>query len=216
MNVQAPPLDPDPLSPYVAWAGQRNRNSILRVLKQELGPEDGQILEFGSGSGMHITHFAARLPSARWRPSDRTNRTFANIRALSASAACINVEDPIVLDLTDEATWPSDPTMRLSVIFCINIFQVAPVCIAEAMMKCAASLLSPGGRLMIYGPFKLNGAYRSETDAAFDAKLRSSGVAEWGLKDVLELDAAALAARLVPGKRIGMPANNLFLNYAAS
>ncbi len=208
MNDQAPPLDPDPLSPYVAWAGKRNRDPILRILLQELGPNARQVLELGSGSGMHITHFAPQMPSVRLQPSDRTDRTFANIRALSACTACSNVDDPIVLDLTDEATWPSGDALRFDVIFCINIFQVAHVRIAEGMTRCAARLLSPGGRLMIYGPFKLDGAYRSETDAAFDARLRSAGVAEWGLKDVADLDAAALHSRLAPGKRIDMPADH--------
>ena len=29
-----PPIDPYPLSPYVAWAGNRNRDPILGVFKE--------------------------------------------------------------------------------------------------------------------------------------------------------------------------------------
>lgn len=213
MIDQAPQLDPDPLSEYVAWAGRRNRDPLLRVFKQELSPSDSQILEFASGSGMHINYFAPHFPAARFQPSDKVDRTFENIRSLRDAAGCNNVDDPIVLDLTEDATWPSGDDRKYNIIFCINIYQVAPVSIAVGMMRCAASLLSPGGRLMIYGPFKVDGSYRSDTDAMFDAKLNVAGVASWGLKDVADLDAAAQSAGLTPGKRTDMPVNNLLLAY---
>ena len=54
MTDQKPPLDPHPLSDYVAWAGGRNRSPILNVLKEKFPTRDGHILEFASGSGMHI------------------------------------------------------------------------------------------------------------------------------------------------------------------
>ena len=73
--------------------------------------------------------------------------------------------------------------MRYDVIFCINIFQVAPVSIAHGMMQCAATILKDTGFLSIYGPFKLEGYYTTDSNASFDKKVRSAGVPEWGLKD---------------------------------
>jgi hypothetical protein len=215
-HEQPPPLDPDPLSPYVAWAGGRNRDPILDVLRTELPQASSHVLEIDSGSGMHINYFAPYFPATRFQPSDRIDRTFHRIRELREEGRCTNVDDPIVLDLTDETTWPAGNDRRFDAIFCINIFQVAPVRIADGMMSCAVQVLTPGGQLMIYGPFKVEGAYTTQSNQDFDAKLRSAGVAEWGLKDVLDLDASAEAAGLAPGKRIDMPANNLFLTYAVS
>ncbi|TXL22285.1 hypothetical protein BMR03_09245 [Methylococcaceae bacterium HT2] len=54
-----------------------------------------------------------------------------------------NIADPVHLDLTNPKTW-FNPDMqgKFSAIFCINIFQVAPVSIADGMMQCAEHLLN--------------------------------------------------------------------------
>ncbi len=57
-----PPLDPHPLSEYVAWAGHRNRDPILEVLKKKLPADSGEVLELASGSGMHINYFGNYSP----------------------------------------------------------------------------------------------------------------------------------------------------------
>jgi hypothetical protein len=55
MSDIKPPLDPHPLSKYVAWAGNRNKDPILRVFKDKMPKESGKVLEMASGSGMHVT-----------------------------------------------------------------------------------------------------------------------------------------------------------------
>ena len=55
LEEQKPSLDPHPLSEYAAWAGHRNKEPILGVLKEKLPKESGkQVLELASGSGLHI------------------------------------------------------------------------------------------------------------------------------------------------------------------
>ncbi len=36
MSTEKPPLDPHPLSEYVAWAGNRNREPTLKMMETEL------------------------------------------------------------------------------------------------------------------------------------------------------------------------------------
>jgi Protein of unknown function (DUF938) len=53
-----------------APATLRNRDPILDVLKRHL-PQRGLVLEIASGSGEHITHFAAALQNSLiFQPSD--------------------------------------------------------------------------------------------------------------------------------------------------
>ena len=42
MSQEKPPLDPHPLSEYVAWAGSRNREPLLGVLNEKLPKDPGR------------------------------------------------------------------------------------------------------------------------------------------------------------------------------
>jgi cyclopropane fatty-acyl-phospholipid synthase-like methyltransferase len=213
MTDQRPPLDPHPLSEYVAWAGNRNREPILKVLKEKFPKSQGNILEFASGSGMHINYFAPHFKHLRFQPSDRADETFDNIRRLIHLNGNENVADPILLDLTVPDTWPDPKTRKFDAIFCINIFQVAPVSIAESMMACASKILTADGCLLIYGPFKVAGGYTTSSNEEFDKTLQSAGVPEWGLADVTDITDAAAASGLKLKERIDMPVNNFTLMY---
>lgn len=212
-TTEKPQLDPHPLSPYVAWAGHRNREPIRDLLSKKLPRSGGSVLEFASGSGMHINFFAPNFSHLTFQPSDRTDETFENIRGVRDQQANSNVSDPIVLDLTAEETWPGDGR-TFDAIYCINIFQVAPVSIADGMMACSSRVLAEDGFLMVYGPFIVDGRFTTPSNAEFHDTLRSYGVDEWGLKDVADLRAAAKANGLVLKEVIDMPANNFALVFA--
>ncbi|MBN2701836.1 MAG: DUF938 domain-containing protein [Methylohalobius sp. ZOD2] len=206
-----PPLDPHPLSEYVAWAGKRNRDPILEVLRSKLPQKQGKVLELASGSGMHINYFAPHFSHLVFHPSDKTDETFENIRKLRDEQNISNVADPIPLDLTDPASWPEEGDFQA--MFCINIFQVAPISIADGMMACASRLLSEEGFLMIYGPFRVEGRFTTSSNEAFHNILDSTGVSEWGLKDVADLRRAAEAHGMQLAEQIDMPANNFALIF---
>lgn len=214
MNQQRPPLDPHPLSEYVAWAGSRNREPILGVLKEKLPKTPGRVLEMASGSGMHINYFAPHFGHLHFHPSDKDQSVFDNIQQLSADHGNDNIADPVHLDLTDPTTWfnPGMPG-SFSAIFCINIFQVAPILIADGMMECASHLLDDNGILLIYGPFQVEGRFTTDSNKEFHDTLSSAGVSEWGLKDVADLKKAAETHGLELKEQIDMPANNFSLIF---
>ena len=106
-----PPIDPYPLSPYVAWAGNRNRDPILSAFK-EIFPKSGNVLELASGAGNHINYFAPHFPQLQFQPSDYDVDVFETIKQKRADQGNANVADPIKIDLTAPETWP-DPKDRL-------------------------------------------------------------------------------------------------------
>jgi hypothetical protein len=210
--LEKPPLDPHPLSPYVAWAGYQNRDPILEVFKQKF-PHQGSVLEFASGSGMHIHYFAPHFLNLSFQPSDYDQEVFENIQNLTQQANAKNVEPPIKLDLTQPSTWSALNDKKFNVIFCINIFQVAPLTIADGLANCAALHLNARGSIYIYGPFKFNGKNTTSSNEEFDKTLLSSGVPEWGLKDITDISNAAYKYGLVLKEKIDMPSNNFILAY---
>lgn len=214
MSDNKPPLDPHPLSEYVAWAGNRNREPILGVLKEKLPKASGRVLELASGSGMHINYFAPHFQHLHFHPSDKDKEVFDNIKKLSADHANDNIADPVHLDLTDPRTWFNPGKSKtFDAIFCINIFQVAPISIADGMMECASQLLSDDGILLIYGPFKVEGGFTTDSNKEFHETLSSAGVVEWGLKDVADLRKAAEKYNMELNEIIDMPANNFSLVF---
>lgn len=214
LPLDRPPLDPYPLSPYVAWAGARNRNPILELFKQRLLKKPGEVLEFASGSGMHINYFAPHFQHLNFQPSDKDEEVFENIAQLTQEAEAKNVYPPIKLDLTQPPTWLNLAEKKFDAIFCINIFQVAPISIADGMMECAANLLSVHGHLFIYGPFKVDGEYTTPSNAEFDRTILSYGVPEWGLKNIADITKAAQKHGLDLKEKIDMPSHNLTLLYS--
>lgn len=210
---EKPQLDPYPLSPYVAWAGNRNRDPILALFKEKLPESKGEVLEFASGSGMHINYFAPHFEHLNFQPSDMNEDVFENIRQLTQENNVQNVQPPIKLDLTVPQTWLSLSGRKFDAIFCINIFQVAPISIADAMMSCTANHLSNTGSLLIYGPFKVDGTYITPSNEEFDKTLLSYKVPEWGLKDIADITNAAQKHGLDLKEKVDMPSNNFTLIY---
>ena len=214
MNQEMPPLDPHPLSEYVAWAGGRNRDPILGVFKDKLPKEPERVLEMASGSGMHINYFAPHFEHLHFHPTDKDIEVFDNIKNLTNQQDNNNIADPTHLDLTDPKTWFNPgPEKSFAVIFCINIFQVAPISIADGMMKCASHLLKDNGFLLIYGPFQVEGKFSTDSNKEFHETLSSVGVPEWGLKDIADLKKAAAAHNMELKEIIDMPSNNFSLIF---
>ena len=75
-------------------------------------------------------------------------------------------------------------------------------------MRGAASILPPGGPLILYGPYRRGGAHTAPSNAAFDADLRARDPA-WGVRDLESVAAIAAAQGFGPASVTEMPANNL-------
>jgi cyclopropane fatty-acyl-phospholipid synthase-like methyltransferase len=182
----------------------RNREAILQVLRVQL-PAAGRVLEIASGTGEHVAYFAAAMPGLRFHPSDPDPERRASIDSWTDGLE--NVERAIDLDVT--RNWPD---LHFNAVICINMIHIAPWESAEALVAGAAKQLLPRGKLVLYGPFKQDGAHTAPSNADFDADLRSRNDA-WGIRDMLEV--SALAARFgftLPEKTV-MPANNMCLIF---
>jgi len=214
MSDNKPQLDPHPLSEYVAWAGNRNKDPLLGVFKDKMPKSSGKVLEMASGSGMHVNFFAPHFEHLHFHPSDKDEEVFDNIKKLTEDHSNDNIADPVHLDLTKPQTWFNvGLPASFKAIFCINIFQVAPISIADGMMESADHFLTDDGFLLIYGPFQVDGKCTTESNKQFHDTLSSAGVSEWGLKDVADLKVAAARHGLELKEQIDMPVNNFSLIF---
>jgi SAM-dependent methyltransferase len=155
-----------------------------------------------------VAFFARELPALRWQPSDPSEAHLDSIRAWSAAAGADNIAPPVQLDV-ERAPWP---VAHADAILNINMIHIAPWSAAEALFRGAARLLPPSGVLYMYGPFKRGGQHTAESNQRFDERLRSEDP-RWGVRDLDDVQALAIAAGFSPAQVVQMPANNLSLVF---
>jgi hypothetical protein len=211
------PVEPD--GRLDAAAFHRNHEPIWAVLQKFLAGKTGDAVEAGSGTGQHVVHFAKHTPGIIWWPSDLNERHLKSIEAWRAHAALSNIRPPLRIDLTDPA-WcaamhdGSGPAELLAV-FCANVIHIAPWRVAEGLFAGAGRYLRSDGRLFLYGPFKRDGKHTAMSNAVFDTSLREQD-AEWGVRDIADLEKLAAGVGLALIETVPMPANNMILVFGRS
>ena len=211
------PVEPD--GRLDAAAFHRNHEPIWAVLQAFLAGKSGDVVEAGSGTGQHVVHFATHTPDITWWPSDLNERHLKSIEAWRAYAGLPNIRPPLRIDLTDSAWCPamhdgSGPAELLAV-FCANVIHIAPWRVAEGLFAGAGRYLRSDGRLFLYGPFKREGKHTAMSNAVFDTSLREQD-AEWGVRDIADLEKLAAGVGLTLIETAQMPANNLILVFGRS
>jgi SAM-dependent methyltransferase len=199
-----------------AAAFHRNHEPIWAVLQKFLAEKSGDVVEVGSGTGQHVVHFAKHTPGVIWWPSDLNENHLKSIEAWRAHSALSNIRPPLRIDLTDPAWCPamqdgSGPDKLLAV-FCANVIHIAPWRVAEGLIAGAGRYLRPDGRLFLYGPFKRDGKHTAMSNAVFDTSLRQQD-AEWGVRDIADVEKLAAGAGLTLIETVPMPANNMILVF---
>ena len=184
-------------------ATQRNRDPILDMLKRVL-PPSGLVLEFASGSGEHIVHFAEGLPGLTFQPSDPEAPARASIAAWTADTGLPNILPPVDLD----AAHPPWPIVAANAVLCINMIHISPWAATEGLMRGAAAILPKGAPLYLYGPYIRAGFATAPSNLAFDADLKRRNPA-WGLRDLEDVTALARREGFSGPEVHEMPANNL-------
>ncbi len=199
-----------------AAAFHRNHQAIRAVLQRYLADSTGDVVEAGSGTGQHVVDFARHFPGIVWWPSDLNEAHLKSIAAWRAHAGLSNIRPPLRIDLSDPAWCPELQDGRgpgkLRAVFCANVIHIAPWRVAEGLFAGAARFLDTDGRLFLYGPFKRDGKHTALSNAVFDTSLRHRD-AEWGVRDIEDLEKLAASVGLVLVEAAEMPANNLVLVF---
>ena len=190
-----------------APAAERNRGPILEVLRRYVS-DHARVLEVASGTGQHAAFFAAGLPETRWMPSEADPTALASIAGWAESEGTSNVDEPVLLDAAAER-WPVD---TFDVVYCANLVHIAPWSCCLGLLRGAGRHLAPGGILVLYGPFKVNGRHTSASNVAFDRSLRTQDP-RWGVRDLNDVEAHAHEQGLRLIEREDLPANNLIVVF---
>lgn len=186
-----------------AEAAQRNAQAILEILRLELRHR-GKVLEIGSGTGQHAIQFASELRQLDWQTSD-LDENHAGIRSWLSEAALPNVHPPLSLDVLN-----ADVDTAFDVVYSSNTAHIMSVEAVGKMFQLVAKVLQPNGLFVLYGPFRRFGRFDTNSNAQFDANLRSRDPA-MGIRDLEYLDSLAVKQDLWRESLYRVPSNNRVL-----
>ncbi len=190
-----------------APATERNREPILEVLLRVL-PPSGNILELASGTGEHAVFFAPRLNPRHWIPSDPNLLLRESIDAWRKHSPADNLHPPLDINVQDSVWAIATEDIPIAAMVNINMIHIAPWSACLGLMAGASRLLTTGGILYLYGPYKQGGQHTAPSNFTFDESLRAQDP-EWGVRNLEDVVAAANHQGLTLLEVIQMPANNL-------
>lgn len=199
--------------PY-SQACENNKRPILNVLSK-IFSRSNYVLEIGSGTGQHAVYFGENLPNLTWQTSDlATNH--CGINAWLNEAGLTNVISPIVIDLNE--TWPLPNNMHsqsIDGIYTANTLHIISWPLVIKFFEGISKNIAANGRVCIYGPFKYEGKFTSESNASFDRRLKETDPTR-GIRDIEAVLALAKSAGLNFIDDHEMPANNRLLVFFKS
>lgn len=211
--------------PY-SQACENNKQPILTILAKVFS-KTKRVLEIGSGTGQHAVYFGQNLPHLTWQTSDLAIN-HAGINAWLNAAALANVVSPIVIDLN--AAWPlpnhktkhndqsehnNMQSQPIDGLYTANTLHIISWPLVIKLFDGIAQNLSANANVCIYGPFKYDGKFTSESNASFDARLKEAD-SQRGIRDIEAILTLASSAGLKLIDDHEMPANNRLLVFSKS
>lgn len=187
-------------------ACENNKAPLLERLRQIFNAP-GIVLEIGTGTGQHAVHFAAAMPHLQWQPTDHPGAAHLAAARLE-QAALPGILPMLELDV-GSTPWP---VQEFRWAFSANTAHIMAWSEVEQMFQGIGGGLPDDGAFCLYGPFRHQGQFTSESNQAFDQSLKSK-LPHMGIRDLEDLSVLAEAVGLVLQEDYAMPANNEMLVF---
>jgi len=188
-------------------ACERNKDPILEVLRICFAYVE-RVLEIGSGTGQHAVHFARALGHLTWHPTEQL-AYLADLTERVKLEGPPNLRAPTLLDVR-QAVWP---LRSVDALFSANTLHIMSWSEVLAFFHGIGAVLAPGGVLAIYGPFRYDGRYTSDSNRDFDLMLQERDP-QSGLRDLQGITPLAAQYGLRLDADHDLPANNRLLVFS--
>ncbi|MBT3980383.1 MAG: DUF938 domain-containing protein [Bacteriovoracaceae bacterium] len=186
---------------------ERNKDAILKILKQYITSDDHRLLEVGSGSGQHAVHFAPEFKDLQWVTSD-VKSNHDGIKQWLKSARIPNIHGPLDFELgVDEF-----PRQIFNLVFTANTFHILSWKQDKSLMKMFGNRLREGSQVFIYGPFNYDGKYTSKSNEDFDMWLKDQD-SKSAIRNFEDVNSCMVKNGFKLTADHEMPANNRMLVY---
>lgn len=192
---------------FFSPAADRNKEPILKVLKQVIRPQHRRLFEIGAGTGQHAIYMAPFFPDLDWTPTEREENLSVLAKAVHESLVP-NIRQPhkFLVGPDDFANFTYD------IIYTANTFHIMHWKECKTLMKQVSTRLQENGKVVIYGPFNYDGKFTSPSNEEFDKALRAKDPLS-GIRAFEDVNKAMIKNGFELVKDHEMPANNRMLVY---
>ena len=194
-------------------ACENNKQPILKILTEVFSRRQ-HVLEIGTGTGQHAVFFGQHLPHLTWQTSDLL-RNHQGINLWLDETNCANVKKPIVIDLNKAGAISKD-TLSIDCIdgiYTANTLHIISWSLVVNFFNDIGNQLTPKASVCIYGPFKYQGKFTSESNAKFDLWLKERDINS-GIRDIEAILSLADSVDLKLTDDHEMPDNNRLLVFS--
>ncbi len=188
-------------------ACENNKVPILEVLRSVIVSSDRRLLEIGTGTGQHAIFMAPQFPHLEWYPTDLSDK-LPGMNQWFQEARIQNIQKPVRLDVAKD----DFPKVKFDVVFTANTFHIMHWKDCKSFMKLLGNRLRENSRAVFYGPFKYNGEFTSESNAAFDQSLKERDPLS-GIRAFEDILSNMIKNGFEIVADVDMPANNRMLVF---
>lgn len=186
---------------------ERNKEPILQVLKEVIGPEYKRLLEIGAGTGEHALYFAPYFPYLEWFPTDRAAVLARMNQRLKGSQV-----SNLMMGQKLEVGQDDFPRLKFDLVFTANTFHIMHWKECKTLIKLLGHRLRENSKVLIYGPFNYGGQFTSPSNEEFDRSLKEKDPLS-GIRSFEDVDKAMVKQGFELVADYEMPANNRLLVY---
>jgi cyclopropane fatty-acyl-phospholipid synthase-like methyltransferase len=189
-------------------ACENNKTYIQQAISGFLTPQQ-TLLEIGSYTGQHAEFIGKNL-NLKWQTSDILENTWI----LTEKAKDPNnpiTGKPLIIEIGD-IPLKSQVPLNYENIYTANTLHIMSAKNVEIFCSTIHSILNPAGLLFIYGPFKFDNKFTSDSNSHFDQSLKQRNPAS-GIRDFEMIEKSLKAANLDFIEKFDLPANNHLLVF---
>ncbi len=192
-----------PFSP----ACEKNKDAILKILKEVIPDENLNLLEIGSGTGQHAVFMTPKFRHLNWTTSDILDQ-HDGIRRWMQEFKHPNLTGPIELEIGKDEI----PRGQFDLVFSANVLHIISKAKIEKLIEELGEALFKGGQALFYGPFNSGGRFTAPSNETFDQHLKTQDP-ESGIRDFEEICRLMKKVGFDLLKDFKMPANNRMLYF---
>lgn len=182
-------------------ACENNKVPILNVIASYFNAGDC-VMEIGSGTGQHALYFCQQLADVNWIPCE-VPENMDTLKAGLSGEKLSNLMSAQIVDVRQKK-WSE---RGLDGMFSANCLHIMPEAFNADFFRGAGEVLKQSAILCVYGPFKYQSEFTSDSNARFDLWLKDRDPLS-GIRDFEKINQLAKenAFELIEDR--AMPANN--------